>query len=330
MAQLFLTSIDLNGNELQNVVLQVLAADPVTNVSEGRIYANSTTNKLRVYNGAAWRDLYASITDNANGTFSFVGSDGATVAFDAAQATKVAVTDGSTVDLTLTGNGSTASPYTLTAESILDPAAGNLLSSSVAGLKASIVTDSTLTGAGTTGSPLAVAAIALTSVTVYADIATRDADTVQEGDVAVVTDSDGSGNPETYIYDGSAWVAVVGSEVVSVAGKAGVVTLATDDLTDVDTTTVAPVVNDFMKFNGTSWVPSGAVAISYRQTGVVLGTAAGVVTITHSLALKPVNVTVINASTGAVVGVDVIQTTTNAITLEANGSAVTVDVLVTG
>lgn len=47
-------------------------------------------------------------------------------------------------------------------------------------------------------------ALALTDVHVVADITARDALTVQEGDVAIVTDA-GSGDPASYIYDGTSW-----------------------------------------------------------------------------------------------------------------------------
>jgi hypothetical protein len=53
-----------------------------------------------------------------------------------------------------------------------------------------------------------VPAIALVEVYVVADIAARDALTVEEGDVAVVTDA-GSGVKKTYIYDGSSWVELI-------------------------------------------------------------------------------------------------------------------------
>ena len=47
-------------------------------------------------------------------------------------------------------------------------------------------------------------ALALTDVTVVADTAARDGLTVQEGDVAVVTDI-GDGTSNTFIYDGASW-----------------------------------------------------------------------------------------------------------------------------
>jgi len=75
-------------------------------------------------------------------------------------------------------------------------------------------------------------ALAITDVYVVANIAARDALTVQEGDVAKVTDS-GSGYPNTYIYDGSTWVDIQeDSDVISINGETGVVVLDTDDINE--------------------------------------------------------------------------------------------------
>lgn len=66
-------------------------------------------------------------------------------------------------------------------------------------------------------------AIAITDVFVVADISARDALTVEEGDVAKVTDS-GNGLPKTYIYDGAMWIEIEsGSDVDSVFGRTGAV-----------------------------------------------------------------------------------------------------------
>lgn len=73
--------------------------------------------------------------------------------------------------------------------------------------------------------------IAITDVFVVADIAARDALTVQTGDVAKVGDSDGIGNPQTYIYDGTSWIDIQEtSDVISVNGQKGTIVLDSDDI----------------------------------------------------------------------------------------------------
>lgn len=55
MAQKFLTSIDLNLNELQNAKLHVLSTAPTTTSSDtGRMYFNSTNKLPYWYNGSSW------------------------------------------------------------------------------------------------------------------------------------------------------------------------------------------------------------------------------------------------------------------------------------
>ena len=54
MARKFLTNIDLNLSELQNAVIQNLAADPTTGNVDGRIYYNTAADELRVYSDGVW------------------------------------------------------------------------------------------------------------------------------------------------------------------------------------------------------------------------------------------------------------------------------------
>lgn len=55
MAKQFLVPIDLNLLELQNVRLQSLSSDP--SAAEAQIYYNTSTKKIRFYNGTAWVSL---------------------------------------------------------------------------------------------------------------------------------------------------------------------------------------------------------------------------------------------------------------------------------
>jgi len=58
MAIKFLDSIDITGGEIQNVLVQNLAADP-TGLGAGQIYYNTNSNALKYYNGSAWTTLAA-------------------------------------------------------------------------------------------------------------------------------------------------------------------------------------------------------------------------------------------------------------------------------
>jgi hypothetical protein len=103
MAKRFLTHLDMSGNQILNAVLTTsgferLSSDPTTGNFEGRVYYNTSSDLLKVYNGTAWISVGA-IT-SIQGTTNEV---------------TVSITDGvatislpETISANLSGNASTA------------------------------------------------------------------------------------------------------------------------------------------------------------------------------------------------------------------------------
>lgn len=56
MAQ-FLSNVNLNGNEIQNVILQPLGTNPSTNVKAGRAFYNASEKRPSIYDGSKWQLL---------------------------------------------------------------------------------------------------------------------------------------------------------------------------------------------------------------------------------------------------------------------------------
>lgn len=74
----FLTSLNLNKNELQNAVIHPLTMPPAT-PKEGQIYYNSTDKKLYQYNGSDWNPVGSVAYNQANSDTAVItglGTDG--------------------------------------------------------------------------------------------------------------------------------------------------------------------------------------------------------------------------------------------------------------
>jgi hypothetical protein len=182
MSRKFLTSIDLNRNELQNGVIHNLATDPGSGVA-GQVYFNTVDNTLKVYTGSSWEavgstefigdavndlldsgtgislnynDAGNSLTIANTGVTSITGTVNEVSVSGSAGAVTVSLPNSITVDVTgaLTGNADTASELA-TARTI---SLGGSLSGSVSfdgsenvTITADIVADSVALGADTTG-----------------------------------------------------------------------------------------------------------------------------------------------------------------------------------
>jgi hypothetical protein len=66
MARLFLTSINLNKNELQNAAIQNLSGAP-SNPVKGQLYFDSSTNIMYYYNGSGWINMGGTNTGTSAG-----------------------------------------------------------------------------------------------------------------------------------------------------------------------------------------------------------------------------------------------------------------------
>ena len=106
MAVQFLTGLDvqgnlnLNNNQIQNVIIQPLGADP-SGVA-GKIYYNSGTSKLRLYDGSAWVDLTTGADGNTTYDLTATGAANGTATLNL-----VASNPASTDSVVYTGTGTT-------------------------------------------------------------------------------------------------------------------------------------------------------------------------------------------------------------------------------
>jgi hypothetical protein len=67
MASKFLTNIDLNGNQVINATFEVLGLAPTTNLFDGRMYFDSASGVIRIYDAtaSAWRKVVAGYEETA-------------------------------------------------------------------------------------------------------------------------------------------------------------------------------------------------------------------------------------------------------------------------
>jgi hypothetical protein len=190
----------------QPIKVGALASDPV-GAEDGTIYYNTTLGKFRKQESGSFSDIAAAevldsvfrITDDSDPTKK--------IAFQAsgisASTTRTITMPDSNVDLGLVATAIQSSEKGA-ANGVAELDAGGKIPSAQ------------------------LPPIAITEVFVVADNTARDALTVEEGDVAIVT-----GSGLTYIYDGAAWQQITAAgAVTSVNGQSGTVSLDTDDVAE--------------------------------------------------------------------------------------------------
>lgn len=243
MAKLFLVSINLNKNELQNAAIHNLALAPSAPV-KGQIFMNTVTNIPEYWNGTAWIPF-------GSGSVTSVDASGGTTGLSFTGGpitTNGTLTLGGTLGIANGGTGATTAGGALT----------NLGAASSA-VTLTFTTNNGLTGGttaldlttnrawtfGLTGQALALHNLASNGLITRTGSGTVAARTITNGTGISVTNGDG----------------VAGNPLIALNA-------AIDDLTDVVITT--PSNTQVLQYNGTNWVNATIPLTSGTVTSVGL------------------------------------------------------------
>lgn len=171
MAKKFLTHIDLVGNQLIKASFEKLSADPSTNLFAGRMYYNTDSNAIKIYDGTAWAGIgeIVSIVGTTNEVEVSVVDGVATIGLpdnihvnvtgdltgnaDTATSADYATDAGTANYATSAGNASTAD-YATSAGSAATATSADYATD--AGLAYSVAADSVVLGTSTIGDYVAI------------------------------------------------------------------------------------------------------------------------------------------------------------------------------
>jgi len=334
MAKLFLTPIDLNGNELQNAVIQNLASAPFPNGTAnntGRIYYDTTLNKLGYYDGAVW--IYSDITDvnptlpivatvNASGVISIsinaatTGAAGSMSAADKLKLDNAAVL--ATIN-TLVLRDAAGRTQMVDPIAAADVATKNYVDNAVTGA----MSFKGVIDASTNPNYPAATAGDVYVVSVTGKIGGASGLDVQVGDMVLASATNAGGDQATV---GSSWTILENNNEQATETILGLIKVATQVLADAgadDTTAITPL-------KLATYITNNGITKKYEETGVSIGATPGAQVITHNLNSKHVNVSVCDTTTNEEYFLDVVHTSVNSITITAAGATKSVYVTVIG
>lgn len=187
---------------------------------EGNIYFNETTNLIRYYNGTIWINLVDDESvqtiinkniDADNNTITNLENDN--------------IKAGAAIDASKIHDGSVSNAEFGYLDGVTSPIQTQLNDKQNTSEKGVANGYASLDANGYVPSSQ-IPPVAITDVSVVADIPARDALTVEEGDVSYVTSES-----KWYIYDGTGWLEITApGDVNSVNGQTGTVLLDTDDI----------------------------------------------------------------------------------------------------
>lgn len=202
MAINYLSSIDLNKNELQNGVIHVLGANP-SNPVAGQIYYNSTDTKLYFYDGTSWVDASGDIKSVITSTSNQITITDSTGPNPSLAIVTAAVTNGGTAlttgdqvfDHVATAIGNIAFTIQGTTNEVDVTNGTNIGNGSTATI--GLPNDVTVTNDLNVGNNLDVTGNAVIdgNLTVSGTTTTIDTNTVNIGDNIITLNSDETGSP---------------------------------------------------------------------------------------------------------------------------------------
>ena len=353
MAKNFLVDLNLNKNELQNAVIQNLASDP-SNPKKGQEYFNTTTNRFRVYTGSAWDEMgtgggtvtSVAVENDSDGGLSVSGSPitssgtikvGHSNVLSAAQTTsglypiKVDknghITElGSAVDLTTYApkaspafTGTPTAPTASSGDNSMQIATTAFVTGAISGITGAMHFKGTV-GTGGTVSDLPTSGVAIGDTYKVSVAGTYASQAAKVGDLFIATattptwayvpSGDETGVTSVGITEGTG-ISVSGSPITS----SGSITVGlVDQLASAQTTSaVYPI-----KVNKQGQITElgSAVTILKKYTGTITANSSTTsFTITHNLGTRDVVVQVYDATTYEDVIVDVVRTSTSAVTV---------------